>query len=127
MSIKHCELGSTLPSLLAGLVDRAADNLTHGELQHLASFSEVAHMQIQRLGCVAEGVALLVQNDAQAATPAGNFQTPESVSLLLLALADMAAQADALLTMGQHAEGVMESRSMPAAAAARRPGKGATH
>lgn len=126
MSIKHCELGSTLPSLLAGLVDRAADNLTQSELRHLAGFSEVAHLKIQRLRCVAEGVAILVQNDAYAAAPAGNFRSPESVSLLLLALADLAAQAEAMLTMSQHADDLMELRAIPAAAASQEPGKGAT-
>lgn len=118
MSRQFTDLGAELPQLMAGLFERAADNLTEAELQHLKAYPEVAHNMVVRMAEVCTGIACLVQSDdpKNGGSYVGSFSEPVSSSSLLFMLADTARQADAFMTLGQRAAVELESRARLASA-----------
>lgn len=81
------------------LLEKAIDKLTNQELEWLSGFSTAAKMELANVEDILEDVGCLIINDENA----GNFQSKESVSMLLFSFSNQLNSINAMLHIAEKA------------------------
>ena len=94
--------GPSTLSLMSGLYERAAPNLSPDDLRHLAGQADPAGALVGHIATVCNALGCMVATDDVGGS--GSFQSTDDLSSLLFMLASVAGFADGLLQVAQAAE-----------------------
>lgn len=92
------------------LANRGLKHMTLDELKMLSGATDIAESEARRLAAVCDGIACLVNTDATAKLPGGNFQSESDVFDLLCSLSHSLSGIAGLIYLGGEAELKVQER-----------------